>query len=111
MAAIGELLRLSWTEDRPVLERGALVSRRRLGPRAKTMPVQLDETCRVFAEPATSALTVQRGESLVTLTDLGTPSERIDAAERLRAALAHAVEQLPSTGWLGRLVARLLGRS
>lgn len=100
VAAIEELLRLSWAEDRLVLERDALVSRRRLGPRARTVAIPLAEIRRVFAQPATSALTVQRGESLVTLTDLGTSSERIDAAERLRTAL-----RLPDEDEAGDLAA------
>jgi len=87
VAAIQELLRLSWAEDRLALERDALVSRRRLGPHATTVRLPRSEIRSVFAQPATSVLMVQRGESLVALTDLGTPSERAEAGQRLRAAL------------------------
>ena len=37
--------------------------------------------------------------------------DRVPTETDRRAALAHAVEQLRSTGWFGRLVARLLGSS
>lgn len=51
------------------------------------------ELRRVFVQPTGSrpgALMAQLGPGVVELTDLGTPSERDDAASRLRAALGLA---------------------
>lgn len=88
VAAVEELLRLSWAEDRLVLHRDALAHLRRLGPRVRCELLPRDEVQRVFTQPATSILVAQRGESLVALTDLGTATERLEAARQLRAALS-----------------------
>ncbi len=91
--AIQELFRLLWAEDRLVLEHDILLHVRQRGPFKSTRRMPRDEIWRVFVRPANTALMIQLDSSLVELTDLGTPAQRVEAAQCLCAAL-----ELPERG-------------
>lgn len=86
LAAICELLRSIWAQDCIDFESGALLLERRLGPVRFRRRFDRAEIRHVFVRP-TGALVAQVGRAAVTLTDLGSKSQRHDAAEHLRAAL------------------------
>ncbi|HAE37112.1 MAG TPA: hypothetical protein DCG57_00555 [Candidatus Riflebacteria bacterium] len=98
--AFQELLRLLWAEDRLVLGRDTLSCLRQRGPFKSTRHLNRNEIRRVFVQSANTALIVQQGANLIELTDLGTPAERSEAAQRLRAAMA-----LPDEGMSAELAA------
>lgn len=97
IAAIRELLRLLWAEDRLAVEPDGLLVTRRLGPFVTRQKVARDEIRRVYVLLSTGALMAQVGTNTMKLTDLGTPSERAEAAEWLRSEL-RLTDEMPATG-------------
>ncbi|MCP9816552.1 hypothetical protein KBY76_07685 [Synechococcus sp. GreenBA-s] len=93
--ALRQLLRCLWAEDRLSLEDGSLSLSRRLGP-FRTRQRLADRTIRQVmvrsgrgGALALGPLVAERRDGqVVTLTDLGTPQQRAEAAAALQVALA-----------------------
>jgi hypothetical protein len=85
--AIHELFRLLYAKDRLVLDRNELLCERRRGPFTSARHLARNEIRRLFVQSAHKALMVQLNSNLLELTDLGTPAERTEAAQRLCAAM------------------------
>lgn len=86
-AAMRELLRLVWAEDRIVVQPRALVVVRRLGPFVKRRELARRDIRRIYVRPPRGELLAQVFGSPMTLTDLGTPEERTAAARQLETVL------------------------
>lgn len=88
--AARELLRALWAEDRLWLDRDRLRRIHRLGPMVSTQHWPRAEIRRVFVQSTSAglgALMAQVGSGVIELTNLGTVTERSQAAGDLRAAL------------------------
>jgi hypothetical protein len=97
LAAIRELLRSLWAEDRLDWQPDGLTVTRRLGLLCRRRQLARADIRQIYLQRPRSALVAQVGTSVVTLTDLGTPAERTAAAEQLRAAWGLPEDQ-PATG-------------
>ena len=105
-AAIGELLRQVWAEDRLLVEGAGLVVVRSRGPFRRHREFPRDTLRRMFLTPGAGALAVESSGATVEISRLGTFEEREAAATALRAEIglsetdtdAAVVNALPK-GW------------
>ena len=87
IAAMGELLRSLWSDDRVAVGPDGLTVRHRIGPFRSRRGVPRDQLRWVQASPCTRALTAETATATVELSKLGTPLEREELAATLRAKL------------------------
>ena len=106
IAALGELLRCLWSEDRVAVGPTGLRVTRWIGPFRSRREFPRDRLRRVSLAPRTAALALETDAATVELTRLGTRAEREELAAALRARLgldaagdaARTAEGLPA-GW------------
>lgn len=104
-AAITELLRLVWSEDRIVAGTGILRVMHRLGPFRSRVEIPNDTLRRIYLAPGGKALSADTDNGPIVLSTLGSVAEREEAAAALRGELrvpeeleAGTARSLPA-GW------------
>jgi len=96
--ALRQLLLLVWSEDRLVVERDGLVRYRQLGPFRSTRRYPRETVRGICLRNPGEVLTVITDRESVRLSELGTPRERSDAVELLRAQLQLPIEGVVTAG-------------
>jgi hypothetical protein len=88
VAAIAEVLRLLWGEDRLLVREARLRLERWRGPFRSSREFPRDAILRIFVAPRGGALALEAARERIVLSTLGTVSEREEAARALRTELA-----------------------
>ena len=103
VAAIAEVLRLLWGEDRLLVREAKLRLERRRGPFRFTREFPRDTIARILIVPRGGTLSLETARERILLTTLGTPAERVEAAGPLASelALSDAASELAALprGW------------
>jgi hypothetical protein len=104
VAALSELLRLLWGEDRIEVVGSRLAVTRQRGPFRTTRSFDRISIRRIAITGRDYRLILERGRDHVVLSNLGTPQERVQGANALRAALGiqedpAAVNAVLPKGW------------
>ncbi len=87
LAALGEVLRLLWSEDRLIVNAGGITIVRSRGPFRRTRDLPRDVIRRISLVPRNDALAAETPRGRVELSRLGTHAEREEAAAALRSEL------------------------
>jgi hypothetical protein len=87
IAAMRELLKLLWSEDRIIVNPGGITVVNRLGPVRSMRELPRDTVRRIRLLPSTGVLRAETTSGTVELATLGTLAERMQLAEILRAEL------------------------
>lgn len=87
ITAMGELLRLTWSEDRIVAGPGGITLHTSRGPFRKRVEIPRDEIREVIPSARGSALAVVTPRSTIVLTRNGSAAEREEVAAMLRSEL------------------------
>jgi hypothetical protein len=87
IAAMAELLRLTWAEDRLAVRGGSLIVQRRRGPFRTVREIGRDTIRHIALAPRNDRLVVETDRSTVEVSTLGTRDERAQAIAVLRAGL------------------------
>jgi hypothetical protein len=96
IAAIGEILRLLWSEDRLIANAGGLTVIRSRGPFRSRREVPRDSLQQIILVPRNDALVAETARGRVELSRLGTHEEREETAATLRSEL-RLREEAPGT--------------
>jgi hypothetical protein len=105
IAAMGELLRLVWSEDRIVASAAGITLHTSRGPFHKTVEIPRDQVVRIVPTARGCALAVETTRATVELTRHGSPSEREEVAQGLRSELGLREDAAtPATGYAPGLV-------
>jgi hypothetical protein len=96
IAAIGQFLRLTWSEDRVSAEGGILTLVSRLGPFGSRKEFPRDSIQRITLTSRYGALALETAKGMVELSRLGTLEEREAGAKALRSELGIS-EQAPES--------------
>jgi hypothetical protein len=96
IAAIGELLRLLWGEDRMMVASGRLTVTWSRGPFRSSRAFERDAIRRISVLPPSDRLALELRTDRVDLSRLGTRSERVEAAAALRRELSLPETALPA---------------
>lgn len=86
-AAMRELLRLVWSQDRIVAGTAVLRVIHRLGPFRSSAEIPKDTLRRIYLAPRRKTLSADTDAGPIALSTLGSPMERAEAAAALRAEL------------------------
>ena len=102
-AAIWALLSSLWAEDRILAGADGLTVRRHLGPFRRTRVYTRDRLRAITVGPPKGSLILESDRGRVTLSDLGTPTERAEAASSIQSELriqaTNPVETVLPQGW------------
>jgi hypothetical protein len=85
--AMRELLHSLWAKDRLAISPDGLMVRRQLGPFVSRRSLARGEIRRIYVRPHLARLVAETEKSVITLTDLGTPQERAEAANLMHGML------------------------
>jgi len=97
LAAIGEVLRLLWSEDRLIANASGITVARSRGPFRSSREIPRDSLRSIIMVPRSDALVAETPRGRIELTRLGTHEEREESATALRSELGLR-EEAPGTG-------------